>query len=84
MRVLHEMLLRRFRESKTAIKNPPIREMKKASGFFEVPTLVVLLIRLFDWPIQRAAFPVMAMQVWAKRVPVVKQICILSGLTSRA
>ena len=84
MVVAHYGIIAGFVDSENRHKYPPFREMKKASGFFENPTLFVLLIRLFDWPIHRAAFPVMAMQVWAKRVPVVKQICILSGLTSRA
>ena len=73
-----------FVDSENRHKNPPFCEMKKASGFFENPTLFVLLIRLFDWPIHSTSFPVMTMQVRTKRVPVVKQICILSGLTSRA
>ena len=84
MVVAHYGIVAGFVDSENRHKNPPFCEMKKASGFFENPTLFVLLIRLFDWPIHSASFPVVAMQVRAKRVPVVKQICILPGFAGGA
>ena len=46
--------------------------------------IVISSIWIFKWLICRTGFPVVAMQIRAERVSVVKQICILPGLAGRA
>ena len=46
--------------------------------------IVISSIWIFKWLICRTGFTVMTMQVRAKRVSVVQQICILTGLAGRA
>ena len=46
--------------------------------------IVISSMRIFKWLICRTGFTVMTMQVRAKRVSVVKQICILPGFAGRA
>ena len=45
---------------------------------------VISSVRIFKRFICRTGFPVVAMQIRAKRVSVVKQICILPGFAGRA
>ena len=45
---------------------------------------VISSVRIFKRFICRTGFPVVAMQIRAKRVPVVQQKCVLPGLAGRA
>ena len=45
---------------------------------------VISSVRIFKRFICRTSFPVVAMQIRAKRVPVVQQKCVLPGLAGRA
>ena len=45
---------------------------------------VISSVRIFERFICQTGFPVVAMQIRAKRVPVIQQICVLPGLAGRA